>query len=489
MAKPLSILFVTSEVIPFVKVGGIADVSYSLPLAIRDIGHDIRVMIPKYGSVSERKNRIHEINRLRDIPIPVAKGTDLATVKSSSMNNPRTKVQAYITTNQKYFDSKKGIYENKNTGEPYPDNDERFIFFSRSVIETCLMLGWFPDIIHCNDWQTALVPVFAKILFAEEFKKTKFVFTIHNFHEQGEFPLSTFNKTGLPEKVKKDFLHRKKINFLKAAFQYADYITTVSPNYANEIKKDSKYTNGLNTTIAKLKNFKGILNATDPWNWNPAKDKIIKKKFNGEFHDYKSTNKQSLCKTLNIEYNEDIPIISMITRIDEHKGIPLLIESLEKILKENIHFILLGEGNLVLKQKLNSIAKKNTKKFTLITGFDEELAHKIEAGSDIFLMPSQNEPCGLNALYSLAYGALPVVRETGGLKNIVQDIDEKKLIGNGFVFKYYKSNELIKAIKRAIKLYKNKKSWEKIALKNMKEDYSWKKLVKHYDEIYKYLTK
>jgi starch synthase len=179
----------------------------------------------------------------------------------------------------------------------------------------------------------------------------------------------------------------------------------------------------------------------------------------------------------------------MITRIDEQKGIPLILETLGKILKENIHFVLLGEGNPALKQKLNEIAKKHSKKFSLILGFNEELAHKIEAASDIFLMPSLNEPCGLNAIYSLAYGAIPVVRGTGGLKNIIEDIDEKKLTGNGFVFKNYKGTDFIKAIKRAIELYKNQKAWEKIAVRNMKEDYSWKKLVKQYDEIYRNLTK
>jgi len=489
MSKPLSILFVTSEVIPFIKVGGLADVSYSLPLAVRDIGHDIRVMIPKYGCVSERRNRIHEINRLRDIAIPVGKTSEAATVKSSSMNNPRTKVQAYITTNYKYFDSKKGIYENMNTGEQYPDNDERFIFFCRSVIETCMILGWYPDIIHSNDWQTALIGAFAKTLFPEEFKKTKFVFTIHNFHEQGEFPGAAFSKTGLPEKMKDDFIHRKNVNFVKGALKYSDYVTTVSPNYAKEIVSDEKYTKGLNAVLAKMKNFKGILNGIDPWYWNPGKDKLLKKKYSDDFWDFKEANKSYVLKKFNLEEKEDTPMIAMITRLDEQKGIELVLEAADSLFKENIQFVLLGEGNPEMKQKLVTLSKKYKDKLAVSFGFDEELAHRIEAGADIYLLPSQHEPCGLNALYSLAYGAIPVVRETGGLKDIISDINEEKLTGNGIVFKNYKSSDLLKAINKALRLYSNKTAWEKIAVHNMNEDYSWKQQVSEYDEIYKLITK
>ncbi|MFH1051348.1 MAG: glycogen/starch synthase [bacterium] len=489
MFKPLSILFVTSEVIPFIKVGGIADVSYSLPLAVRDLGHDIRVMIPKYGCISERRNRIHEINRLRDIAIPIGKSSDTATVKSSSMNNPRTKVQAYITTNNKYFDSKKGIYENMNTGEPYPDNDERFMFFCRSVIETCLILSWFPDVIHCNDWQTALLPAYAKIMHPEEFKKTKFVFTIHNFHEQGEFPAISFSKTGLPEKVKKDFIHKKNMNFVKGALAFADYVTTVSPGYAKEITSDTQYTNGLSAILSKMKNFKGILNGIDPWYWNPTKDKLLKKKYSNDFWDFKETNKSFVLKKFNLEEKENVPLIAMITRLDDQKGIPLVIEAAESFLKDDVQFVLLGEGNPGLKQKLTSLAKKYNDKFAVSFGYNEELAHRIEAGADIYLLPSQHEPCGLNALYSLAYGALPIVRETGGLKDIVTDINEEKLTGNGFIFKNYKSADLLKAINRAIRLYSRKEDWEKIAVNNISQDYSWKKRVAEYDDIYSLITK
>ena len=490
MAKPLSILFVTSEVVPFIKVGGIADVSFSLPLAVRDIGHDIRVMLPKYGNVSERKNRIHEINRLRDIPIPMGgKSSDPATVKSSGMNNPRTKVQAYITTSHKHFDSKKGVYENKKTGEPYPDNDDRFIFFSRSVIETCLTLEWFPDIIHCNDWQTALVPVLAKTLFPEEFKNTKFVFTVHSVAEQGDFPISTFQKTCLPEKLKKELTHKNKFNFLKAGLLYSDYVTTVSQTYADEITKDKKLTNGLSDVFSKLKNFKGILNGIDPWIWNPASDKLIKKKYTKNLAEYKSANKKSILAKFGFEYDEKVPLISMITRLNDVKGFPLLLEAADSIFKNDIKFVLLGDGSPENKKKLDAFVQKYPDKFAINIGFDEELAHRLEAGSDIFLMPSMTEPCGLNAIYSMAYGSIPIVRDTGGLSEIVTEIDEKKLTGNGFKFKNYKATDLMKALNKAIKFYEDPDKWDKIVSASMKEDYSWKKKVAAYDEVYNFVMK
>lgn len=489
MDRPLSILFVSSEVIPFVKVGGIADVSFSLPLALRDLGHDIRVMLPKYGSVSERKNRIHEINRLKDISIPSGKFSDLATVKSSSMNNPRTKVQAYITTSQKHFDSKKGIYENRNTGEPYPDNDERFIFFCRSVLETCTTLGWFPDIIHCNDWQTALIPIMAKNIYPEEFKNTKFIMTIHNFTQQGVFPMTNFYRMGLPESKKDDVSHKKLINFLKAGIVNADYVTTVSETYAEDMKKDKKIGNGLEILISKLPKFKGILNGIDTWLWNPALDKLIKKKYSQDYQDYKETNKKGILRKFNLEYDENIPLLAIISRLDEQKGIPLFIEAAPKILESNVQCILLGEGNPEMKKQIENLAKQYPDKFSASFIFDEELAHRIEAGCDIFLMPSQSEPCGLNAIYSQAYGALPVVRETGGLKEIVTDIDDKQLSGNGFSFKNYKASEFVHAIGRAVKLYKSKDKWSEIVTRTMNNDYSWKKRCKEYDEIYKLITK
>lgn len=490
MAKTLSILFVSSEVCPFVKVGGIADVTFSLPLAIRDIGHDIRVMIPKYGCVSERKNRIHEINRLRDVAIPIGNSEELATIKSSSINNPRVKVQAYITTNTKYFDSKKGVYDNIKNNKPYSDNDERFLFFNRSVIETCLLLGWFPDIIHCNDWQAALIPAYARLMHPGKFKKTKFVFTIHNISQQGVFPESTFQKLSMPNEVKDNFIHKKNFNFLKAGLVYSDYLTTVSPSYAEEILNDNKLSNGLNSIVqANAGKFEGILNSIDPWGWNPKTDINISKKYTTNFEDYKLTNKQAVLKKFKLEYKPETPLIAMINRIDEQKGIPLFIEAADKLLAEDIQIMMLGEGDADMKNKLTEIAKKYPKKFAVKFAFDEPLAHLMEAGSDIYLMPSLSEPCGLNAMYSILYGSIPIVHTTGGLKDIIIESGNDTKKGNGFVFKTYKAADMIKAVQKVLALYSKREEWNTYVQEVMKSSFSWKVSAAKYDEIYRSLLK
>jgi starch synthase len=490
MAKPLSILFVSSEVQPFIKVGGIAEVTYSFPLAVRDIGHDIRVMVPKYGSVSERRNRIHEINRLRDIPIPIGNHSEPATIKSSSIFNPRVKVQAYITTNQKYFDSKKGIYYDAKTGKLYPDNVERFVFFSRSVIETCLLLGWFPDIIHCNDWHSAFIPVIARVLFPKEFKKTKFIYTIHNFGSQGEIPLKEFDITSLPSKLKTELEHKKNINLVKGALLYSDYITTISPTYAREIIADPKLSNDLNVILKKKhKIFKGIINGVDPWSWDPKADSFIHTKFDDNLKNFKSANKRDLITKFGLNNNGDIPIFGMVSRLDEEKGISLLINSLDQIFKENVQLVMLCDGTSEARNQIKDVAQKYSKQLKIKFGFEEHLAHLIPAGSDIYLMPSKSEPCGIRTMYSLLYGSIPVVRETGGLSEIVKEFNPDTKKGNGFVFKNYKSTEFVGAIKRALNLYKNKAVWEIIMSNGMKEDFSWTESVKTYDEIYRSLMK
>lgn len=486
MSKNLSILFVSSEVYPFAKESGVGDVSYSLPLSLRDLGHDVRVMLPKYGTISERKNRIHEINRLRDMPIPIGDKEEPATVKSSSINNPRVKVQAYITTNQKYFDSKKGVYHDPKTWKAYSDNGERFIFFNRSVVETLLLLGWVPDIIHCNDWQTALIPAYFKIMHPDKFQNTKVVFTIHNFMHQGTFELKDFALSGFPKKNQANFRHKNQFNFMKGALLHADYITTVSPTYAKNIMKDAKLSNGLNATLKKRKNeFKGIMNGIDTWTWNPATDTYLKTKYEDDFDSYKQENKKELCSMFGFDYSPDIPLIGMITRIDTQKGVDLLIDAAKKLFDKNIQLALLGQGDTELKKQLTKISKKYPDKFKTKYTFDEELGHLMEAGSDMYLMPSQHEPCGLNILFSMSYGTPPIAHGIDGIKDSVNNFNPKTKEGNSFVFENYDVDSLMEAIERAIKTFEDKDLWQSIVDNGMKGDYSWGKSAEEYVSIYR----
>ncbi len=486
--KPLSILYVASEVYPFAKTGGLADVSYSYPIAMRDLGHDIRVMLPKYGNISERKNHIHQINRLCDIPIPVGDITEPATVKSSSINNPRTKVQAYVTTNFNYFDAKKGLYSDPITGAAY-NNDERFIFFARTVVQTCLLLGWFPEIIHCNGWQTGLLPAYLRTLYAKEFAKTKIMFTLHNLSEQGVFPSTAFAKTGLPKEASSKVCQGKTLNFTKAGIEYSDIVTTVSPTYAQEIRKDKKISGDL-SALVKSKNIEGILNGIDPYGWMPKSDTYLSKHYDAtSWKQGKHSNKHKLHEKLGLAVDESLPLIGIITRISENKGVQLFLEAAPKILSEKVQVVFLGDGDVKMKKDLEKLATKFKKNFALRLGFDDELAHLIEAGSDMYLMPSLYEPCGLNQMYSMMYGTVPVVRHTGGLIDTVKDFDPKSGNGNGLVFKKFTAEDMISAVKRGIKLFSEAEAWSGLVKNCMSSDFTWAASAKQYDALYREMVK
>jgi starch synthase len=492
MAKALSILFVASEAFPYAKESGVADVAASLPLAIRELGHDIRLMIPKYGCISERKNRIHDINRLKDIPVEIDSEVELLTTKSSALTNSKAKVQIYVTTNHKYFESRKGIYHEPVKWEEYPDNLQRFVFFSHAVIETCAMLGWYPDVIHCNDWQTALIPAYIKYYYPAKFKKTKTILTIHNAANQGEFPLSMFKYLGLPEEAKTYFTHKNKLNILKGGMIFANKVTTVSPAYLQQIAKDKEITNGLNTLIKQnLDRMDGISNGIDTTIWNPKVDDSIPQKFEGNFSAYKTANKMALCDACGLKYDKKAMIIGMVTRLIEPKGIDIVIEALAKMMKLDVKLVILGQGKAEMKEKLLQFQEKYSRKMSVTFAFNDSLAHLVEAGSDMFLMPSRQEACGLNLYYSLTYGSVPIVNITGGIKDSAhpfsEKVDEKT---NCFALKELSAEGLLAALEEALELYKNdKESWEKLVKNGMEADYSWSNSAVEYAEIYKKLSK
>lgn len=490
MAKPLSILFVTSEIYPYAKESGIGDFAYSYSLAMRELGHDIRVMTPKYGNVSERKNKIHEINRLRDIPISIGEQSFPATVKSSSLSNPRYKVQAYITTNYEFFDSRKGIYHNLADWKLFEDNFDRFLYFSRSVVETCLILGWFPDIIHCNDWHTAIIPAYLKLLFPNKFKKTRTVLTIHNLQGHPQIPISEFSKTGLPKDYISSFKHKNMLNLFKAGIIYSNFVTTVSPNYAKILLTDKEYTNGLNSVFKEHSSkFKGILNGIEQYTWNPSHDYYIHSKFDGNHQDFKYNNKVELCNKIGLEFDPKKPIFAMISKLDNSKGIGLLLETIPQIIRKDFQLVILGLGDAEIQKQLEKLAKKYSKKIKVIFSMDEALAHQIESGSDFFLLPAANEPFGLNMLYSLAYGSIPIVYYGGGFVDTAVDIDEDQENGNSIVFKNHSVDDFANAFKRAFNLFADKDKLHNLIERNMSKNYSWQNSALQYDEIYRNIIK
>ena len=489
-AKKLKILFVTSEVVPFVKTGGLADVSAALPQMLSEMGHEVRIVVPKYGAVDDRKFKIHEVVRLKDLSVKIGDKDVVFSLKSCFLPGQKVRVQIYFLDNQEYFGSRNSLYVDPMTGESYPDNDERFILLNRAVFELILKLGWIPDIIHCNDWQCGLIPAYLKTVYQNEenFDKFKTLFTIHNLAYQGEFSKTSFKKTGLPDDLNtpKGILHKNKLNFMKSGLLHADVINTVSETYANEIRTDDKLGAGLKDVLSKRKNdLYGIINGIDTKVWNPEKDKHLPKKYNLKNVEQKSVNKQALTEKFGFEYKEDVPVLGLVSRLYDSKGLDLVEKIFPQLMKLDVQMILLGTGDKKYHSFFDKMSHQYRDKFACYLGFNDDLAHLIEGGSDIFLMPSKYEPCGLNQMYSLKYGTVPIVRETGGLADTVKNYDEKSGNGNGFVFKKYTTKDFLAEIKRALKVYKNKQQWMNIVRNGMKSDFSWNSSAKKYLDLYK----
>lgn len=487
MAKGYNVLFVTSEVFPYSKTGGLADVSNSLPQALNSLGNDVRIISPKYGQLDERRLQIHEIKRLKELKINVNRKDTRFSIKSSFIHGKNTKAQMYLVESNDYFKNK-GIYQNSKTKKDFSNNDERYLFFCKAVIEILEILQWKPDVIHCNDWQTGLIPAFIKTLYKNNpyLSDIKTVFTIHNLAYQGNFPKSTFAKTEMPESVmtEKGGLHYGQFSFLKTGLNYADKISTVSQKYSEEIRSDKEFGCGLQDVLnSRKKDIVGILNGIDYSIWNPTVDKLIPYRYTYQEVPLKYENKRELLEKYKIEYNEDIPLIGVISRLVDQKGFDLIEKVIPRLMKEKVHMIILGTGEEKYHKFLKKIEKKYKSRLAVHIGFDEDLAHHIEASSDMFLMPSKYEPCGLNQMYSLKYGTVPIVRNTGGLSDTI--IDYRKPKGNGFLFDKYDPNELMKAVKTALDLFKDKNKWNKLVREGMSLDFSWKVSAQKYMKLYK----
>jgi starch synthase len=492
MSRPLNILFVTSEAEPFAKTGGLADVSSALPKAIKDLGHEIRIMMPRYRFIGERKFRLHDIIRLHEIPIPVGTNTELGNVKSSFINNLKEKVQVYFLDNANYF-GRDGIYQSPATKKDYKDNDERFIFFCRGVIETLKRLGWQPDIIHCNDWQSGLIPAYLKTMCSTDpfFKSMKTVFTIHNMGYQGAFPQESFDKSNLPKELfqTNGVEAYGNFNFLKTGLFFSDAITTVSEKYADEICKSQEIGAGLNGLLsARRKDLSGILNGIDYQIWDPATDEFSFRKYDTKSIEAKVDNKRALLSKLGLEFSESRPVIGMISRLADQKGFDLFFDVIDDIIKLDIQIVLLVAGDKDYEKKVEALQKKHPKRLSVFIGYDNELAHMIEAGTDMFLMPSKYEPCGLNQMYSMRYGTVPIVRATGGLDDTVEDYSGSGK-GTGFKFEKYESKELLKVIQRALKVFQQPEEWKRLMRNGMAQDFSWENSARKYIGLYKDLLK
>ncbi len=483
----LKILYLASEVSPFAMAGGLADVTGALPKALKGFNHEVRMMIPKYKFINERKYVLREVIRLRDIPVTVNGRTEMANVKSAFL--PDSKVQIYLVDVGDFF-SRPGIYIDPKTKKPYPDNAERFAFFSKAAIETLKILSWQPNIIHCNDWQTSFAPVYLKTIYLNDpfLKGVKSIYTIHNLTSQGEFEPETAEKIEYDQSQVKEggmFYKDGKLNLTKGAIHFADFITTVSETYANEIIDDDSIGFGLGPLLdEKGEKFEGILNGVDYSVWNPETDKLIPHTYTAEDLSGKAENKKALLQRSGLEYKEEVPLIGIISKITEQKGLDLVLEVLDKLLALDVQIIVHGDGDRKLVEKIIAYAKTYPDKFRMNVTFDDKMAHLIEAGADIYLSPSKYEPCGLNQIYSLKYGTIPVVSSVGGLFDTVDDLDEDLGEGTGVIIDELSGKGIVSAVKRAITYFKDKDKWVEVQKRIMEEDFSWELSAKRYLDIY-----
>jgi len=481
----MNIAIVTPEAVPFAKTGGLADVTGALPYYLAKAGHTVRLFMPKYRQVSRGYYNTQRLN----YKIACQLGDKLFEGDLFRLPGNTETLEYYFVGNDLFF-NRQELYRDTKNNKDYTDNDERFIFFCRAVLQALQKLNWKPDIIHTNDWQSALIPAYLKTIYKDDnfFSGTKSIFSIHNMGYQGKFPAATFKILGLDKSYfapTGPFEFWGDVSLMKSAIYYADWITTVSPTYAREIQESDEFGMGLQGLLKeRRKNLTGILNGVDYDVWSPEKDRLIPHRYFSANRSGKKKNKLELLHKCGFPIRMEQPLFGVISRLDAQKGFDLLEEIMDDILDLNLQFILLGTGDDKYHRFFEKLENKYPDKFKAFLQFDNSLAHLIEAGSDIFLMPSRYEPCGLNQMYSLKYGTVPIVRKTGGLADTVEDFNETTQQGTGFVFDKYKSGQLLETIKKARRLFARKRIWSKIVKQGMSKDFSWNNCANKYIDLY-----
>ena len=481
----MKILFVASEVSPFAKTGGLADVAGSLPRALKKKGHDVRIIMPLYQCVEEGDFTIKKARKGVEITLngEVHKGL----LRQTSLGD----IPVYLFENRDYF-HRPELY-----GTPagdYPDNSRRFGFFCRGVVDLLKRMDFRPDIIHCHDWQTALIPVLLKYGYQEDpfYRKTALVYTIHNLAYQGVFEREALPDLGLDDAhftvERLEFYNR--INLMKGGILAADVVNTVSDTYCREIQTKEMGCGLEGVLRRRSHDLYGILNGIDYQDWNPTTDPNLFKNYTASALSGKAANKKGLQKALGFQQAADIPLLAMITRLSSQKGIDLLEKLLPRFAEERLQLVILGTGDEKYMKMLKDFKDKGAGNISIHLAFDHILSRRIYAGSDMFLMPSHYEPCGLGQLIAFRYGSVPVVRKTGGLADTVFDSRDGVRDPNGFSFDDYTPEAFLEAITRALDAYRDKKSWDKMVRIGMHSDYSWEHSAAEYDALYeKALTK
>ena len=469
----MNILYTASEALPFIASGGLADVAGSLPAALNAEGNDCRVVIPYYSDIKQEFK--DSLSYMTNFTVPVAWRTQYCGVFTGVVNG----VTYYLLDNEYYF-ARNGLYG-------FYDDAERFIFFSRAVLELLRYIDFKPQIINANDWQTALIPVYYDIFYRYQqgYEDIKTVFTIHNIQYQGQYGLEIINDImGIPLYHTNLLTYDGDVNFMKAAIETADKVTTVSPTYAKEIL-DPWYSHSLDRELVH-KQYKicGILNGIDQVIYNPERDPLIAKNYGLNNKEGKAACKTQLLYELGLTGGKQ-PVIGIVSRFVSHKGLDLIKYVFEDIIRLGYKFAILGSGEKIYEDFFSEMHYRYPDRVGLTIGFVPELSHKIYAGADMFLMPSQSEPCGLAQMIALRYGTLPIVRETGGLRDSIKDAGAEG--GNGFTFKTYNAHDMLDACRRAKDYYWSKDAWSKLVTHAMQCDFSWGTSAELYLGLYREL--
>lgn len=488
--KAFKICYVSSEVDPFAATDTntrLADTSNALPIALKEMEQDIRLMMPKYKSINERKYVLREVIRLREVKVELANQTKTANGKTAFL--PNSKVHVYFLSVPEHFD-RKGFYADPQTGEVYPDNAERFAYFCKGVFETLKLLYWQPDIIHCNDWGTALIPFYLKTHYQNDefFQNTHTLLTVHNFSEQGIFPLETAARIGIGEEFiapGKEFELKGSLNLLKGGLLFADVINTVGEKYAEMIISDPKAAPGLREVIAaRQKDIFGILNGTDYSTWNPETDKNLSANYDLKTLGNKGANKKELYRELNLENDASLPLIALVGELSEANGTGLVLESINNLMKLKAQWMVMDTGESPYHEFFKKLAGEYPGKLVFLERWDTRLAHLILASADMLLLPAKGEPRQAFHLESLRYGTVPVVREVNELAECIGNFEPDSGKGNGFTFSAFKKSELVNTLQAALKLYPDRKTWAKIQRNGMRGDFSWQATAKKYLKLY-----
>jgi len=476
----MKILIATPEAVPFVKTGGLADVTGALINEYKKMRVNASIILPLYREIKKNAMNFAIKSTGKEISVRLADKIEKGIIWKGRTQKGAT---AYFIENDKFYD-RDNLYG--TSGGDFPDNASRFIFYSRGVIEALKTLKLNVDVIHCNDWQTGLIPVYIKTIYKKDFQHTVTVMTIHNLGYQGIFWALDMPLTGFGQELfnTEALEFYGKINFLKGGIVFADAITTVSNNYAKEILTQ-EYGFGLDGVLRKRsKDLYGIINGIDYKEWSPDKDKLIPVNYSIKDMSGKTECKKSLQKACGLP-QVDSPVTGMVTRLSAQKGLDIVAEAMEGIINAGAQMVILGKGDEPFQKLFLDLKKKFSKQLSVTIGFDNTLAHKIYAGSDIFLMPSRYEPCGLGQLIALRYGTVPVVRRTGGLADTVIQYNPSTGVGTGFLFNDYSSDELLKTLKEAKEIFNDKGHLLKIRRNIMSEDFSWKQSAKQYLALYK----